>query len=95
MHCSFSRRDGSASCNSSDNHRWVDTRSFLRDVFDLTKGLPYRVCKVTGEGIEAYAAWQPEMECFFETNYILVRDDWMEPLGVREGSFDASNTYAA
>jgi FkbM family methyltransferase len=76
------------------NHCWISTRSFLRDVFELVERLPYVVCKVVPDGIEAYDAWHPELETFFETNYLLIRDDWLEDLGVRRGAFDASNTYA-
>jgi FkbM family methyltransferase len=77
------------------NHRWIGTRSFLRDVFDLTEKLRYRVCKIVPDGIESYAAWHPELETFFEANFLLVRDDLLEPFQVRAGRFDASNAYAA
>lgn len=77
------------------NHRWIETRSFLRDVFDLVRGLRYRICKVTRDGIEAHDAWHPELESFIEVNYVLVRNDLAERIGVSEGKFDAQNTYAA
>jgi FkbM family methyltransferase len=77
------------------NHRWIGTRSFLRDVFDLTEALRYRVCKVVPNGIESYVAWHPELETFFEANFLLVRDDLLAPFRVRVGRFDASNAYAA
>lgn len=77
------------------NHCWMTTRTFLRDVFDLVADLPYRVCKVVPEGIDAYDAWHAELETFFETNYLLVREDLLADFGVRPGRFDASNTYAS
>jgi FkbM family methyltransferase len=76
------------------NRCWISTRSYLRDVFDLVARLPYVVCKVVPDGIDAYEAWHPELETYFDANYLLVRDDWLDDLGVRWGAFDASNTYA-
>jgi FkbM family methyltransferase len=77
------------------NHRWIGTRSFLRDAFDLVDTLRYRVCKIVPDGIESYADWHPELETFFEANFLLVRDDLLKPFRVREGRFDASNVYVA
>ncbi len=77
------------------NHRWIGTRSFLRDAFDLVDTRRYRVCKVVPDGIESYAGWHPELETFFEANFLLVRDDLLKPFRVREGRFDASNVYVA
>ena len=76
------------------NHCWVSTRSFLKDVFDLVEGLPYLVCKVVPSGIDAYDSWHIELETYFETNYVLVRDDLLEVFDVRRGQFGADNTYA-
>lgn len=70
-------------------------RSFLRDVFDLVEGFPYHVCKVVPDGIDAYESWHPELETFFETNYLLVRNDLLDVFEVRRGRFGASNTYVA
>ncbi len=77
------------------NHWWISTRSFLRDVFDLAEDLPYHVCKVVPDGIDAYPSWNPELETWFEANFILVRDDLVEDFGVRHGTWDSSNTFAA
>jgi FkbM family methyltransferase len=57
------------------NWRWVDARAFLADVFELVKGAPYVVAKVTPLGIEPYERWHPELESFREGNYLLVRRD--------------------
>jgi hypothetical protein len=35
------------------------------------------------------------LETFFESNYLLVRDDLLEVFDVRKGQFGADNTYAA
>jgi FkbM family methyltransferase len=56
------------------NHRWIYSRCYLKDVFDLLRNTPYRVAKVCSDGLEAYADWHPELERYFETNYALVHE---------------------
>jgi FkbM family methyltransferase len=75
------------------NHRWISTRTYLRDVFELAEGLPYRICEVVPEGIDGYESWHTELETYFEVNYLLVREDLMEDLNVRVGEFDESKPY--
>jgi FkbM family methyltransferase len=75
------------------NHRWVFSRSFLKDVFELIDGLPYRVARIMPSHIEAFDGWHPELERYFEANYLIVRDDVLDWFDVREGRFDGSNTY--
>lgn len=55
------------------NHRWILSRNFLRDVFDFVSDKPYSLGKLYGCGIELYDHWHPELERFFETNFILLR----------------------
>ena len=55
------------------NHRWIDQRSFLKDVFDFIVDKPYLLGKLYGNGIEIYDKWHPELERFFESNYVLIR----------------------
>lgn len=55
------------------NHRWIGGRSFLKDVFDFIVDKPYLVGKLYGNGIEIYDKWHPELERFFESNYVLIR----------------------
>jgi FkbM family methyltransferase len=76
------------------NHRWVFSRSFLKDVFELVKGLPYCLGKLEPRWIEVYDAWHPELERYFQSNYVLVRAPALDWFDVRRGTFDASNTYA-
>jgi FkbM family methyltransferase len=52
------------------NHRWVQARRFLKDVFDLVSPLGYHVGKLTPRGMEAYTHWDPELESFVEGNYL-------------------------
>ena len=55
------------------NHRWIDGGSFLKDVFDFIADKPYQIGKLYGNGIEIYDSWHPELDRFFESNYVLVR----------------------
>jgi FkbM family methyltransferase len=65
------------------NHRWIYSRSFLKDVFDLIQDTSYRLAKVCSDGLEVYTEWHPELERYFETNYALVHERLMAPLGCR------------
>lgn len=56
------------------NWRWVDSRHFLRDVFELIDGLPYELAKITPDAVEPYRAWDPELESYREANYVLVSE---------------------
>jgi FkbM family methyltransferase len=58
------------------NHRWIPARCFLRDAFELARELNLGIGKLTNRGIEGYRAWHPELERFFEGNYVL----WSQPL---------------
>ncbi len=59
------------------NWRWVASRTYLKDVFDLVAGIPsMSLGKLTPLGIEFYDKWHHELETFRESNYVLVRDDW-------------------
>ncbi len=55
------------------NHRWIGGRAYLKDVFDFIADKPYRLGKLYGNGLETYEGWHPELERFFESNYVLVK----------------------
>jgi len=76
------------------NWRWVATRSFLADVFELISGSRYKIGKLVYNGVEIYAEWHPELERFIEGNYVLVRDDLLAAIDAKVGWFDKSNTYS-
>jgi FkbM family methyltransferase len=59
------------------NHRWIASRHYLADAFDLFGPLGYTIGKVTPRGIEFYERWHPELETFREGNYVAVRCDLM------------------
>jgi FkbM family methyltransferase len=52
------------------NHRWVYSRSYLRDAFEFLAELGYRVGKLTPRGVEFYPGWEAELETFVEGNYV-------------------------
>lgn len=76
------------------NHLWIDSRKYLKDVFDMIEELPYQVCKITPSQIEHYDVWHFELERYFDANYALVRDDLVGKLKLRRLSRDISNTFA-
>lgn len=73
------------------NWRWVAFRYWLKDVFDFVHDRPYRVGRLTQEGVEIYDSWHPELDRFIETNFVLVREDLIRRLPHWFSSFDASN----
>lgn len=75
------------------NHRWIYNRAFLRDVFELTAGLPYVLGRIRPAAIELLPAWHPELDRFFEANYLLIHERVRPAFRLVEGRFDGSNTY--
>jgi FkbM family methyltransferase len=65
------------------NHRWIYSRTYLRDVFELVRDTPYRIAKVCSNALEIYVEWHPELERFFETNFALVHEQLVESLECR------------
>lgn len=80
-------------CQFEYNHRWIFSRHYLKDVFDFFSEFPYSIGKITPGGIELFGAWHPELERFFEGNYVLIHDSAFEWFPVRMGQFDSHNTY--
>lgn len=73
------------------NHRWVFSRNFLKDTFDLVAGLPYAIGKVTPNRVEFYSEWHPELERFFEANFVIVHNNARQWFIHQNMMFDASN----
>ena len=74
-------------------HRWVFARNYLRDVFEFVLKLPYRVAKITPQRVEVYAGWHPELERFFESNWLLLHETALDGFSPRLGLFDGRNTF--
>lgn len=52
------------------NHRWIYSRSYLRDAFELLGDLGYCIGKLSPDGIEFYPSWDWHLEDFCENNYV-------------------------
>lgn len=77
------------------NHRWISNHYSLQDVFCFIEDMPYRLGKLYGNGIEIYEGWHPEMERYFESNYVLIRNrSEMEKLSAFV-HFDSSNVLVS
>jgi FkbM family methyltransferase len=77
------------------NHRWIQNRAYLFDVFQLVANLPYRVGRLRPERIELFDRWHPEMERFFEANYVLIHHSSRLLAHCVEGEFSISSVYQA
>jgi FkbM family methyltransferase len=77
------------------NHRWIFSRSYLLDVFTLIDTLPYMLGKVTSSGLEIYERWHPELERYFECNYLCVHKTALSWFSFTTVSWDKSNTVCA
>lgn len=75
------------------NHRWLFQRNSLHGVFALVEALPYRVGRVQATGVELYDRWHPELDRFFEANYVLVHDRMCQRLGATEGRIGDGNVW--
>lgn len=75
-------------CQFEYNYRWVYSRHFLKDVFDLVEGLPYSIGKITGKKLMICEKWHPEIERFFEGNYLIVHDSAKEWFNIITGKID-------
>lgn len=80
-------------CQFEYNHRWVYSRHYLKDVFDMFDGSAYCIGKVTSKGIELYQEWHPELERFFEGNYILLHSNALNWFTTMTGRYDEYSTY--
>lgn len=72
------------------NHRWIYTHASLFQVFETVKGWPYCVGKVTSSGLKMYDGWNPELDRYFEANYVLVRKDLLKNLNCNMGHWNES-----
>jgi FkbM family methyltransferase len=76
-------------CQFEYNQRWIFAKNFLKDVFDLIPKESYFVGKLHATKIEIYDDWHPELERFFEGNYLIIRKN--HPLISKIGVFTKFN----
>ena len=80
-------------CQFEYNLRWIDSRHFLKDVFDLIVKLPYTIGKITPNGILYYEKYHPELDRFFEGNYLIVHKNALNWFKGKFGRFDKFGIY--
>ncbi|MEN8677625.1 MAG: FkbM family methyltransferase, partial [Alteriqipengyuania sp.] len=68
--------------------RWIDSRTFLKDVFALVASRRYTVYRAMPNRLERLEAWHPELERFFAANFVLVHDDAQGWFDIHPGRFD-------
>jgi FkbM family methyltransferase len=76
------------------NHRWILARNFLRDVFVAIEALPYRLGKLQADQVIYFENWHPELDKFFEGNYVLVHRDALQWFASKSADFDRFNTFS-
>jgi len=74
--------------------RWIDSRTFLKDVFALVGTSRYTLYRAMPNRLERLDTWHPELERFFAANYVLVHDSAQGWFDIHPGRFDRANTYA-
>ncbi len=52
------------------NRRWILSRSYLRDAFELLGGMGYRLGLLTPQGVDFFPGWHYRLENFSEVNYM-------------------------
>jgi FkbM family methyltransferase len=75
------------------NIRWVYSRTYLKDVFDLLESTPYQIGKVTPGQIELYPRWHPELERYWEGNFIILHPRALSWFRSVRGDFDEQFIY--
>lgn len=75
------------------NHRWVFSRKFLLDIFEMIEGTDYSLGRVDPTHITLFDNWHFELERFFWSNYILIHKRALNWIPVVRGQFDKSNVY--
>jgi len=55
------------------NVKWIYARHFLKDVFCFIEDKDYVLAKISKNGVEIFDEWHPELERFFEANYLLIK----------------------
>lgn len=76
------------------NEQWIYSRHFLKDVFDFVHALPYMLGKITPTHIEFYDEWHPELERYFQGNYVLMHRESLCRFAHKRVRLDKRNTYA-
>lgn len=60
------------------NHRWIDNKVFLKDVFDFVKNKNYKIGKLCSNEIQIISSWHFELEKFYETNFVIINEKFVK-----------------
>ena len=70
------------------NHRWIDNRSYLKDVFTFFDGSNYLIGKVYLDEIEIFTEWNEELERYFEANYLVLNKKYLKKIKFNKVKFN-------
>lgn len=62
------------------NWRWIGAKSYLKDVFDEFENTDYLIGKLTPRKVKFVEKWNPEIEKFYEANYLIVHKSHLKYL---------------
>jgi|TARA_B110000438_G_scaffold297932_1_gene345172 FkbM family methyltransferase len=57
------------------NWRWINSKSYLKNVFDYFNDTNYLIGKITSNEVQIINEWNPELEKFYESNYLIINKD--------------------
>lgn len=80
-------------CQFEYSYLWIHSHSFLKDVFDLLSGLPYKIGKITHNTVIFYHEWHPELDRFFAGNYLIVHNHCVNWFNGTLGGFGNDGIY--
>lgn len=73
------------------NHRWLFNNRSLLDVFELIKPYNYSLCKLTAKKLLKYKDWHPEIDRFFEGNYVIINEKCLNQVDYLNAEYGKSN----
>jgi FkbM family methyltransferase len=59
------------------NWRWINSKSYLKNVFDYFNDSNYLVGKITSNEVQIINEWNPELEKFYESNYLIINKNYI------------------
>ena len=60
------------------NWRWISSKSYIKNVFDEFENTNYIIGKLTPRKEKFIEKWNPEIEKFYEANYIIIHKDFIK-----------------
>ena len=60
------------------NWRWISSSSYLKDVFNHFENTNYLIGKMTRNKVQIIQEWNPEIEKFYEANYLIINKNYLK-----------------